>query len=463
MLIVLCHYTGGAACWIPAIMGTIWAVSKQGAKALCCLILLPLFTELNPVISNCHGTVFSLAVRLGPLIIGLLLFLVSSSRKVSSVPICLFLIYLPVAFISSLNGYAPIISCLKLINFLVFIIALWLGSKCLSCNMQDVYFVRALIMSICVIIIVGSFVLIPFPGVSELSAKSLIKEGMTIEEANTIIRQSAQEGLFCGITNQSQTLGPILGLCIGWLLSDMVFVMKRFTKLHSLLIILSLPMLLYTRSRCALLVAVSAVFMVLFYAARRIRIPTYLKIRLKHGIYLSLLLLVIFGFVLEIRNNTFSRWIRKTDDVVGDDRSMVEAVTNSRMGKVEESLYDFRQSPMFGMGFQVSYTTKLWYGDGFVLSAPIEKGVIPTMILGETGVVGLIVFIFIMIGFYLSCGQKHCYVTYALFITFFMANMGEATFFSPGGSGGILWMISILGGYAIDCAVEKNKNLVFLP
>ena len=37
--------------------------------------------------------------------------------------------------------------------------------------------------------------------------------------------------------------------------------------------------------------------------------------------------------------------------------------------------------------------------------------------------------------------------------------MGEATFFSPGGMGGIFWMISVVGGFAIDTYLLFQRQL----
>ena len=37
--------------------------------------------------------------------------------------------------------------------------------------------------------------------------------------------------------------------------------------------------------------------------------------------------------------------------------------------------------------------------------------------------------------------------------------MGEATLFSPGGIGGILWMVSVVGGFTIDTYLLFQRQL----
>ena len=122
---------------------------------------------------------------------------------------------------------------------------------------------------------------------------------------------------------------------------------------------------------------------------------------------------------------------------------------------------DFRCNPMFGMGFQVAeYTAEqiARSGGGLVISAPIEKGVLPVMVLGETGIVGAIFFAVFLISFYTATNRRRLYVTAAMFTVLLATNMGEATFFSPGGGGGVIWAISIIGGYCIDMTLAKDRR-----
>ena len=96
--------------------------------------------------------------------------------------------------------------------------------------------------------------------------------------------------------------------------------------------------------------------------------------------------------------------------------------------------------------------------NGLVLSASIEKGVLPTMVLGETGILGCITFAFFLITFYFTCNRKRLYVTATMFTLLLISNMGEATFFSPGGAGGVLWMLTVLGGFVIDTVLLYERN-----
>ena len=130
------------------------------------------------------------------------------------------------------------------------------------------------------------------------------------------------------------------------------------------------------------------------------------------------------------------------------------------MGLIGLSMRDFKRNPMIGMGFQVAeYTRHQTRGRGFVISASIEKGVLPVMVLGETGVLGAALFFLFLASFYYACSQRKYYITITLFSVFLVTNMGEATFFSPGGGGGFLWMMCVVGGFSLDTILLYRSNL----
>ena len=117
------------------------------------------------------------------------------------------------------------------------------------------------------------------------------------------------------------------------------------------------------------------------------------------GIWVGTALLLAGVFVIQLRSGFMSEWIRKTSDVEADQRTIGEAFTSSRLGLLEYSMYEFRRNPLFGSGFQVSVFTQdlVRENKGFIISAPIEKGVAPVMILGETGILGVGCFLLFLI------------------------------------------------------------------
>ena len=96
---------------------------------------------------------------------------------------------------------------------------------------------------------------------------------------------------------------------------------------------------------------------------------------------------------------------------------------------------------------------------GLILSASIEKGVLPVMILGETGLLGAIAFVVFLVSFYATCVKKKYYCCATLHTIFLASNMAEATYFSPGGIGGYIWVLTVGGGFIIDTVVLYHRRL----
>ena len=241
----------------------------------------------------------------------------------------------------------------------------------------------------------------------------------------------------------------------------MLLLERRFRWLHLAIIAFALPLTYMTRSRVGLVSLISAFVAGGFYAARKVDLPGRVKAHLNNGLLLGMVILLLGAVVIQIRGGYMSQWIRKTSDVSGDRRSLGEALTSSRFGLMDNSMYEFRRNPLLGSGFQVAeYTQDLVRGNkGLILTAPVEKGVLPVMVLGETGILGEICFVIFLVSFYGTCVLRKYMVTLALFTVFFVTNLGEATMFSPGGIGGILWMISVVGGFTIDTYLLYRQQM----
>lgn len=463
--IALCWLTRGYIMPVYALIGVLCAAANNLGWALVFFVLMPFFVVLNPAIINNESSLYGFSVRLGPLLIGLILALRGASRQGRHrLPFIGIVPFLMVAAISSVDGWAPQISYLKLVNFIVFLFGIWFGTQNLQHRPKDVLLLRGFFLALSIILIFGSIATLPFPSVGYATGLQFaLKEGGAAL-ANEVFRQQQADSLqtlFCGITNHSQALSPLLAISIGWMMCDMLLVERQFRALHVVLIVSALPLAYLTRSRVGLVSLVAAFFMSGFYAARKVELPPRVKAHLNMGIWVGTALLLAGVFVIQLRSGFMSEWIRKTSDVEADQRTIGEAFTSSRLGLLEYSMYEFRRNPLFGSGFQVSVFTQdlVRENKGFIISAPIEKGVAPVMILGETGILGVGCFLLFLIMFYVSCARRRYVVTIAIFTVFLVTNMGEATLFSPGGIGGILWMVSVVGGFTIDTYLLYQKQL----
>ena len=456
--VALCRVTKGYFSVALVALGMYWAFSQQPGKALACYAFMPLLLMFNPYIVP-KTAVFGWSFRLGPMLVGMMLAMMAMRRRgTHRIPLGAIYVYLVCAAVSSCTGWAPKISYLKIANFVLFMLGFWIGTQNLQNCPKDLEVVRIFFLSLAVLTVFGSACTLPFPAIAyplDINMGVVLRdEGL--DAANAYFQsQGAGMTLFAGITVHSQTLGPMLSCLFALVLADALFVECKFTKLH-LALLGGMPFFLFmTRSRTAFFAFTVGLVMILWHIVPRIKMSAGLRKHVKNMAMAGGVLMVLGLGVAEVSNDTVSRWVRKTDDVMYDKRGLAEAVTETRMGLVENSLYEFRKNPLMGMGFQVNMESKDLYGNkkGLVLSAPVEKGLLPMMILGEGGIVGVIAFIVFLCAFYSKCYHRKYMVTIAMFTTFLATNMGEATFFSPGGGGGIIWMLTAVGGFCTDMMI----------
>jgi hypothetical protein len=327
-----------------------------------------------------------------------------------------------------------------------------------------VLLLRSFFLALSCITTFGSVATIPFPTIGyAIGLRHVLSEGGVALAREVFYQRQADDltTLFCGITNHSQALAPLLALVVGWVMCDMLLLERRFRWLHMMIIVAALPLAYMTRSRVGLISLVASFFVVSIYVVRKAELPPRAKAHLNMGIWVGMTLLIVGVFIMQTKSGFLSGWLRKTSDVGADQRSLGEALTSTRSGLMEYSLFEFRRSPLFGSGFQVAMFTQdlVRENKGFIISAPIEKGVAPLMILGETGILGAGCFLIFLITFYVGCVRRRYVVTSSLFTVFLVTNMAEATIFSPGGMGGIFWMISAVGGFAIDTYLLFQRQL----
>ena len=449
----LCRVTMGGVAVLVAVLGAGFALARKPGYLAFCYVMFPMFTIFNRTIVGI-SPVFLMTARLGNLFMIVAMVLTGAGfagRAREKLPIGWMFAYCIVACISSIDGWMPLISYLKIAQFVLFLIGLLFVTRLLQQSEEGLYQLRCVFMALAIVFLWGSLVsrFVPSVGYS-MTIDRAAGWGMDItgEEA------AASEGmsLFNGMTHHSQMLAPTIAMLATWVLCDMLFVERRFAILH-VGVMLPAPVLLYlSRSRGGLLDIVAVMGTIFFVCMPRARLAHAIKNRLVQMLLLATMFLVGALIVGQIRNQTLSKWLRKTEHVGGDTRSLKDAFTGRRQALIAYNLNDFKLNPLFGMGFQVvrgmeqAYRAKMitWY------SASVEKGVTPYVILGETGLVGAGVFLIFLIVFYGTCLKRRYLSLITSFTCVLVANLADSTLFSPGGLGGFLWITACVGGFSTD-------------
>lgn len=420
----------------------LWAFARDRSDIIMMLLLfVPAINVVNEIFFK-KEVLYWTTIRATTLLLAAGLFI--RSRRFKGIgtrlvaPLKGLFVYLAVMIPISLLGWLPLVSELKILLIGSFFVTLQLGSAEVMTSTTDIRNFRAALLALAMFFILGSAATIPFPAVgrSMLSIRSEWLGSEIMEKA----------GMFNGVTWHPQTLGPVVGLFNAFLLADMFFNLPRRHWLY-VVMLLACPILVYmSSSRTALLgYLVSLVSFLLFFLQTK-----FVRRSRKSAVAAGVLLLFLAGSAVlmllpQFRSNieSFVRKRSESPDRAVDGGTLLEDATNSRLSMAIDALANFRKSPWIGNGFQVKQDLqgRDYSNWRMLLSAPVEKGVLPTMILEEGGVVGATVFIGFLVTLYRGFRKRGCNCFLVTFTTLMGINCGEAVFFSSSSVGGVAWSI----------------------
>ena len=268
---------------------------------------------------------------------------------------------------------------------------------------------------------------------------------VTVLSLLTIVRPSImhmpRSALLVGILSHSQALGIFLapfaaGSLAHWMLTRRSAALVETISLGAILICIAL-----TLSRTA------AVAMTLGFALGILGGSGGDWRTATADVHRALGLAVAFGIVLLVIElvtgsilPSISEFLRK-----GGEGSVGEAFEASRGGLVSSQLRNFMASPWIGNGFGV-YADGIFPSGvrtflGIPVSASVEKGVLPTAVLEETGLIGFVAFAYLVYVMVSGVWRKASHAVVAMLITCLFVNLGEAVLLSPGGMGLHVWLL----------------------
>jgi hypothetical protein len=159
--------------------------------------------------------------------------------------------------------------------------------------------------------------------------------------------------------------------------------------------------------------------------------------------YLLFVILVLVSYLFSIGGFNFINKVLDKRGVEVENLNGVNEMYASRGQLAEPSILNFYQYPIFGIGFGVPSESTIknfdyknrwgityFPGTKIIISYPVEKGVLYTMVLEELGIIGFVVFFFIVLRAISFRSYK-----LLLIVPILLLSLGEASLFSLGGVG----------------------------
>ena len=159
LILGLCRVTLGSAAALVAVLGVFFALLRKPGYMAVCYIMFPLFTIFNRTIVGL-SPVFLMTARFGNLLMILAMLLTGAGfqgRAREHLPLGWMFVYCIVACFSSIDGWMPMISFLKIAQFILFILGLLMVGRVIQASDRGLYQLRCAFMAMAIIFILGSF------------------------------------------------------------------------------------------------------------------------------------------------------------------------------------------------------------------------------------------------------------------------------------------------------------------
>jgi hypothetical protein len=267
-----------------------------------------------------------------------------------------------------------------------------------------------------------------------------------ISSAFTLLRPAVAyqflPGSLQGILNHPQSLGTFAAPAAAWTLSGLVLMRPTARAINIAVTVLVWAVMLLSLSRTAAIAAVGATAIA---GLRRLlagqRVENQASIlRLTGSIAVGIALVIAVSALTGQLDVAVRSFVLKRSAP-----SVSESFIGSRGGGIESEWHNFLARPFLGNGFGVYANGEFPSGivevAGIPISAPVEKGFVPTAVLEETGIIGGCLFLWLLVSLANDVGKDSDLRWVAAFWAALLVNLGEAVIFSPGGIGLLIWLL----------------------
>ena len=247
-------------------------------------------------------------------------------------------------------------------------------------------------------------------------------------------------GGFQGVLNHAQALGPLLAPLTAWLIAD-VLMRRSHWQIPKIAVVAGLTVIILATQARTAIVAVAAA-LVLGYVAMLLKRRNFSLSPGKTLLYGSV---AIVSMVLATAASPGFREQLWAFILKRGGSSVEQSFYVSRGDTIGGQWHNFLDSPLIGHGFGVYpsglFPTPVTYFMGLPLSAPVEKGFLPTMMLEEVGLVGTLLFLPFLISLCRLAFSNTDPRWPVMFLACLFVNTGEAVFFAVNGISLFFWCL----------------------
>jgi hypothetical protein len=272
--------------------------------------------------------------------------------------------------------------------------------------------------------------------------------------ALTLLRPSVGlggDGGLQGLLNQPQALGIFMAPFAAWFIAGTLLMRRQATRLEIWVALALMVLIVLSKARTAGFAAgIGVVAVLVGRALGRRRLGQAALGRPILICTLACIALVGAAATTGGVSKIVSNYLYKGTE--GQVNNLDQAFYNSRGGGAVDEWNDFLRRPLLGNGFGVypdgHFPSGVQTFDGIPISAPIEKGFLPTAILQEGGALGGALLLLIIGSLCRRAWRNTDLRWRAMFVACLGINVGECVFMSPGGIGMFDWLLLTLAMFS---------------
>lgn len=291
----------------------------------------------------------------------------------------------------------------------------------MSLRAADARYLRSWLPSFAFAFVLVSLLTIPFRGIS----------------------YALMPGQFQGVFTHPQNFGTFLAPLVTLLAARLLFGQDPIRPLPLALLGLAGIMLVATATRTAMLAVALGIACALalggLHQRDRRREAGQGAVLIIGGAALVAIVLAASGQAREFASGVLFKYDQGQPQSI---QNIDDAFYASRGKAVEAQWRNFLAQPVTGNGFGV-YAGRATNAETFLglpITAPVEKGFLPTAVLEEVGIVGGMAFLLLIFAMVRTVFRTGDQPWTAVLFTCIFVNLGEAVFFSVGGIGLVFWV-----------------------
>ena len=255
---------------------------------------------------------------------------------------------------------------------------------------------------------------------------------------------------FQGIMNHPQVFGTMLSPLAAWLISGLIIDRNKLPVWLWVLVLVTVICIFLSQARTGIVALLLGITLGFITGLIKKNIKINLNKSIAVGAALTFIFIVTFLLSGDLRSSAINFVLKQDQKALSQVEAdqITEEFGASRGVAIQQHWRNFLISPMLGTGYGVypsgKFPKPVVYYQGIPVSASVEKGFLPSMILEEIGILGTLMFLYFLFKLSKYVFNSNDVKWVSMYLSCLFTNLGEATLFAVNGISQWYWLLIVL-------------------